>query len=684
MKNRIRLLNLFVLDNKNFSIILLALTYATLLFTLTSQLMIWVLVLGLCATAVRVAGAITNNHLPSVRTVNLLAVLSIFALVWFGFSIGLLNSMINLLAVACALKLMQVQQKRDFHIIVCTCLFLIGCGFISAFSFFAWLGYTAVLIALLFSTAALHAGNSVKIGRLKFVTRLVAQGVPIAMLLFLVLPQLPPLWQMPSAKATKTGLAETVTPGDIASLARSSELAFSATFERASDLPSPQQRYWRAMTMEQFDGKTWSISNQRKQVEKQLAYANKASPLEVLQYALPVTAIPYQLIVEPTQQDWVFSLEVSVPNNTLNNTNVRSLFDFTLRANSPVASKKAFYLDYLPNEKITNAAGDFERQLNLTIPAQGNEKTREWARNIAAGNDSPSEIIATIMQFFASEGFRYTLSPNPMPSNPIDAFLFNEKAGFCAHYAGAMVFALRAAGVPARMITGYHGGTALSDSVLQIRQYDAHAWVEVLVDERWLRFDPTSVVAPSRLTFGLEDALAEFGEERDSSLLGDISETRLFSQIQNYLEQLDYNWSKWVLGFDNKKQTDMLEELLGTLTPQKMTFVLLGVVGLISAMLAFYFIPPWQKNAMPLYRQRLLSSLALVEAFTGQPRLTMTPRQYIKKVRPLINPVAYKELEFMNTIFETAAYTSDKQDININKAMAHHHKQMRKALKAKY
>ena len=136
MKNRIRLLNLFVLDNKNFSIILLALTYATLLFTLTSQLMIWVLVLGLCATAVRVAGAITNNHLPSVRTVNLLAVLSIFALVWFGFSIGLLNSMINLLAVACALKLMQVQQKRDFHIIVCTCLFLIGCGFISAFSFF--------------------------------------------------------------------------------------------------------------------------------------------------------------------------------------------------------------------------------------------------------------------------------------------------------------------------------------------------------------------------------------------------------------------------------------------------------------------------------------------------------------------------------------------------------------------
>ena len=119
-------------------------------FTLTAPLMTWVIMLSGCCRIVRMAGLSTLNGLPTTRTVNLLAILAVFALSWFGFSVGLLDSMINLLTVACALKIMLVEKKRDFHLLICTCLFLIGCGFILSLSVFAWIGYTGILALLLF------------------------------------------------------------------------------------------------------------------------------------------------------------------------------------------------------------------------------------------------------------------------------------------------------------------------------------------------------------------------------------------------------------------------------------------------------------------------------------------------------------------------------------------------------
>ncbi|TAP34321.1 DUF3488 domain-containing protein [Alteromonas sp. KUL42] len=165
-------------------ILLLSLAYSILLLTLSESLMLWVLLLGLCSCVARLVAVRQPDSIPKTRTVNLLAVLSIFALSWFGLSIGLLDSMLNLLAIACALKLIQLNKKRDFHLLICTCLFLIGCGFISALSIFAWFGYTGVLVLLLLATAAYH-GPQISFHRhLKFVMLIVLQGLPIAFLLF--------------------------------------------------------------------------------------------------------------------------------------------------------------------------------------------------------------------------------------------------------------------------------------------------------------------------------------------------------------------------------------------------------------------------------------------------------------------------------------------------------------------
>lgn len=141
------------------AVLMLCIAFSLILFSLTAPLMTWVIMLGGCAVTVRAAGLSALNSLPTSRTVNLLAILAVFALSWFGFSVGLLDSMINLLTVACALKIMLVEKKRDFHLIVCTCLFLIGCGFISSLSVFAWIGYTGILALLLFAIAVYHGAG---------------------------------------------------------------------------------------------------------------------------------------------------------------------------------------------------------------------------------------------------------------------------------------------------------------------------------------------------------------------------------------------------------------------------------------------------------------------------------------------------------------------------------------------
>ncbi|WP_334028511.1 transglutaminase family protein [Alteromonas sp. P256] len=671
-------------SHKSTSYLMLAIAYGVLLFTLTDELMAWVIVLGMCALVVRVLVFLRSSQLPHPRTINLLAVLSLFALTWFGFSIGLLNSMINLLAVAFALKLILLDSKRDFHLLFCTSLFLIGCGFISALSMVAWVGYLGVLIFLLLALAYYHGPVTPFSSSAKFVATLVVQSIPIAALLFLVMPQLPPLWQMPTSKSQQTGLSDTVTPGDIASLAKSSDLAFTATFQSNDDIPLPQQRYWRALVMEDFNGKTWSISDRRKQAERQLSLLQKTPPLTQLLTADTASTTAYEMIVEPTKQNWLFSLALSEPDNAKNTIFVNTQFDYTLRSSTPLMSKKSFYFTYVPSATVENAAGDFERQLNSLLPATTNEKTQAWALALKQQHTTPTELANAIMSYFRQQGFTYTLEPNAMPVDTIDTFLFEEKAGFCAHYASAMTFALRAAGVPARMVTGYQGGEQLDDNVLQVRQYDAHAWVEALIDNKWQRYDPTSMVAPSRLSFGLEQALADFGEKRTSGLLGDLSEGALFMTLQNWMRQMDYQWSKWILGFDANKQKDLLEDLLGQITTRKMTAVFLSSLSIVGVILLVYFFPIKRRPNLPKHQRIYRNALALVEKHTGVNRHHLSPQQYLEQVGSYLTHDTKASLHSMTALFNESVYSAESDNLDksrLTSMMKQHFDTVKKSLR---
>jgi len=633
---------------------LLATCFMVLTLSLLTPLLTWVVLLAICAVVMQSALYFRwQEYNPSNRTVNLLAVLSLIALGWFGLSIGLLNSMINLLVIACSLKLMLLSRTKDFLQLFCCCMFLVGCGFIFALGLEAWIGYVAVIVLLFTALSLVYApAKSFRVSMRKSAIILL-QAFPLAALLFVVMPQLPPLWQMPTSKSNETGLSDSVTPGDIASLARSSDLAFTATFEQSP--PLAEQRYWRAMTMEAFDGKTWTISPRRKQAEAQLKTMGRSLAAPSSKASLTPSE-NYQLIVEPSNQRWLYTLDVSAENTDLDNPEMWRQFNYALRAARPIVGKRAFYLTYFPDTPLVSEIYDFDYQLNIQYPIDSNLRTQAWVKQLTANAQSNRSIAEDILRHFKTGGFSYTLQPNAMPNSPIDTFMFEAKAGFCAHYASAMVFALRVAGIPARMVTGYQGGELLSDNVIQVRQYDAHAWVEALIDGVWVLYDPTSMVAPSRITFGLEQALADFNETRNEGMFKDLGSAELFLSIRGWLRQLDYQWSRLVLGFDNQTQTDLLKKLLGDLTSQKMTFFFLSVLGIVSIFLLVLFFPIRRKSTLPKHQRIYLNAVDLVSNFTQIARENKGSTAYFKQVKPFLPTNAASLFNTLTQDFEHAQY----------------------------
>ncbi|MEE7548599.1 transglutaminase domain-containing protein, partial [Xanthomonas sp. Kuri4-1] len=187
------------------------------------------------------------------------------------------------------------------------------------------------------------------------------------------------------------------------------------------------------------------------------------------------------------------------------------------------------------------------------LPAGFNPRTlalaRQWRRE--AGNDDAA-IVQRALDWVRRE-FAYTLDTPPLGRDGVDAFLFRQKAGFCEHFSSSFVVLMRGAGIPARVVTGYAGGTYNRfGGYWVVRRLDAHAWAEVwLAGRGWVRVDPTAAVAPERIYDTLEDRLAGGGGNGDDDGLG-------WARVGEVGDWLRRSWNDLVLSFDASRQQRLL------------------------------------------------------------------------------------------------------------------------------
>ncbi|MDR2188327.1 MAG: DUF3488 and transglutaminase-like domain-containing protein [Azonexus sp.] len=448
---------------------------------------------------------------------------------------------VAVLVMLMSLKLLELKSRRDALVVVILCYFLLLTHYFYSQSIATGLWLLAALWLVTATLIRIHGGAAATVrGTLRHAAVLSVQALPLMLALFLLFPRIPgPLWGLPrDAHAGLTGLSETMTPGSIANLAQSGEIAFRVFFDGES--PPPGRLYWRGPVLENFDGQTW---HPRPQV-----FSGRGPRPQLRFESQPVS---YQMTLEGHNQRWLLALDAPsvLPDDVI--------LSSTLTANSrqPIIDRQRYrfssVLDYRFN--IEERAPVLQR--NLTLPPASNPRAVELAHRWQSEGNGPEALVNKALGLFASEFF-YTLQPPLLGENSIDDFLFTTRRGFCEHYAAAFVTLMRAAGVPARVVTGYQGGEKNPvDGYIVVRQSDAHAWAEVWLAERgWVRVDPTAAVSPTRIETGIATALPE-GEPLPVLLR---AQTDWLRPLRYRWEALNNAWNQQVLGFDRERQRDLM------------------------------------------------------------------------------------------------------------------------------
>ncbi|OFZ66003.1 MAG: hypothetical protein A2V79_03160 [Betaproteobacteria bacterium RBG_16_56_24] len=198
-------------------------------------------------------------------------------------------------------------------------------------------------------------------------------------------------------------------------------------------------------------------------------------------------------------------------------------------------------------------------------------------------------LVGSALSYFRQQGFQYTLEPPLLGVNSVDDFLFETRQGFCEHYASTFVFLMRAANVPARVVTGYLGGE-FNDygNYYIVRQSDAHAWAEVwLAGQGWVRVDPTGAIAPARLQGSLSAALS------DNAALPFMARNppQWLRNLRLNWDTLANQWNQWVLGYDSERQFAFLTRLgMESITWKKIALNMMAGVGLVIALFALFML----------------------------------------------------------------------------------------------
>ncbi|GAB1233326.1 DUF3488 and transglutaminase-like domain-containing protein [Ferrigenium sp. UT4] len=518
----------------------------------------------------------------------------------FGREVG-----VTLLILLSSLKLLELRAARDATVLVYLSCFIIITNFFYAQSIPTALFMLFTLLVILATWIHLHTGMLALKPRLRIAGLLLLQAIPLSLILFVLFPRVQgPLWGLPQDAYASSGLSDTMSPGSMSKLSLNDAVAFRVTFD--GTVPAREQMYWRGPVLWDFDGTTWT--------------RGRPNTLQAPRLDAASAPVSYAVTLEPHNKRWLFALDMPgklsitadlAPDFQLlsrNPVNARIRYQassfLNYRANPdepPQQLRRALALPRGLNPQALALAKSLRAKAESVPPPQPSDETTSHSTKPASGqvagypggrgSNRPEGIdeilVREVLRHFNQGGFEYTLEPPLLGMNGIDEFLFQTRQGFCEHYAGSFVYLLRAAGVPARVVTGYQGGeyNALGDYYI-LRQADAHAWAEVWLGERgWVRYDPTAAIAPARIESGLSAAVS------NPAALPFMARNppQWLRELRFNWDALANQWNQWVLGYNPETQFAFLTRLgMEDITWQKMAlnmlagiFLLVGVFTLI-------------------------------------------------------------------------------------------------------
>ena len=542
----------------------------------------WIIILTLSLITMRLVIAVKKNpllvqqffYLRILQTVMVLAgFIGIFA--YYHTLVGR-DAGTALLVLLAGFKILETFSERDFYIAIFLGFFVIITNFFYTQSIIIALYMTITVWVMLTALISFndHNPDARYADSIRAAGTMLIHAIPVMLILFLLFPRINgPLWGLPKdAHAGLIGISDEMEPGSISKLVRSNAVAFRVEFE--DEIPPHNELYWRGPVLWYTDGRKWT----REPV-------NYIEPPAV---EVSGPASRYTITLEPTNKRWLFALEM--PRQAPAGGYIS--YDYQLLSRTPVQHRIRYAMSSYPDYHL-DAGDNYELRRALQFPLHAHKKAINLARSWRGKTSRPEEIINLALHMFNKENFYYTLSPPLLNGDKVDDFLFGTRRGFCEHYAAAFVVLMRAAGIPARVVTGYQGGIYNPvGNYLIIYQRDAHAWAEVWLDDRgWVRVDPTAAVSPARVEQGIQDALPEEVIDIPGVFSQNLLSRNLWQRLRNTWDAINNQWNQWFISYGPERQSLFLQQFGMEKIDYKFLSVLLlfftGLLLMITAWLLF-------------------------------------------------------------------------------------------------
>lgn len=599
------------------------------------RLPLWLSSLIIIVGAWRGWGAIHRKPLPKRWLVLPLTILVVAGL-WLTFRTLLgRDPGIALLTAMTTLKLLESRTTRDAQVLVML-------GYLLLMANLLFDQEIPTTLYLFFSAIFLVAAHLISQRRsptrgfteLKLAGRMALQAVPVLLILFVLFPRIPgPLWGLPKdAHAGLTGLSNSMTPGSVNQLIQSDEVAFRVSFKGTP--PPASELYWRGPVLWRYYNQRWSGFEER--ITRELPFTPVSSPIE------------YTVTMEPSGEFWLMALDV--PGSTPKDAGLTRSYQLIRpkRVNERVQYQVSSY-----RQIQSQTMNQWEQRLSLQLPRRGGEQARvlaaEWQRQHP---DDPGAIVAAALRYIREQNFVYTLNPPLVLEDNIDQFLFESRRGFCEHFAGSFTFLMRAAGVPARVVLGYQGGESNGDYYI-VRQSDAHAWVEVWLEQQggWTRVDPTAMVSPQRIEQGLYAALEDtadlpFMARRELLWLRDLA---------LYWDLVNARWNEAILAYGPQQQKDFLSGLgFGKVEFREMMIATIVLLSLLPLCAWAWLRWRQYRNSDPVvqhylrYQQRLRKAGVDIQSHWGPVELSQAAAEHF--------PTSSQQLIHLGKVYAALLY----------------------------
>jgi transglutaminase-like putative cysteine protease len=601
---------------------------------------IWVSALAAAVLAVRGWLAVSSRPLPGRRMVLLLLTVTLVA-TWATHRTLLgRDAGVTLVVMLLTLKTLELRARRDALVVFFLGFFVMLTNFFYSQSLATAAAMLLALLGLL--TALVNAHRPVGRPSLResawTAAKLSLAGVPVMVALFVFFPRFAPLWGIPTdAMLGRSGLSSSMEVGAVAKLALDDGIALRVRFDGQ---PPPQsQLYFRGPVLTRFDGRRWTAADG----DARFGATPAPGPGDLQVSGAP---IGYAITLEPSQRPWLLTLDVAPRHPELpDGWRVRMTADLQWIALRPVTDLLRYRAESYPLFRygLTGWDGRPRRDIGnmLRLPQGFNSRTLALAEELRrqVGDGDTAALVRAALERLRSGGYTYTLEPGVYGRDTADQFWFDTKAGFCEHIASAFVVLMRAAGVPARVVTGFQGGELNSvDGYWTVRNADAHAWAEVWqADLGWVRIDPTGAVSPGRV--GQFQRL-RLPEGALAGAVGYLSPT-LLAQLRATWEAINNGWNQWVLNYTQSRQFDMLRNL-GFDSPswQDLGMVLAGL--LVAAALAGMLWAYWERSRSDPWLRLLVRARRHLAAAGVAAAPQAPPRELLQCVQASALPAELK------------------------------------------